>query len=141
MYVRCRKGQNPKCSENSGKNTEILFRQKTPGARRTSPGEAHSLQTAPGRGPGWTAPGPHLGDSSTASRRLFTYIFTPDLKTRERQRFSLETHLSPAATKNPNSGDRSLCSGTLPGLGIAPGAIFIDVASSHDASGVVLHRG
>jgi hypothetical protein len=42
-------------------------------------------------------------------------------------------------------GDRSLCSGTLPGRGIAPGAISIDstvifiaVADSHDEEGVVI---
>ncbi|RAV77725.1 hypothetical protein DBT52_09175 [Aerococcus mictus] len=46
------------------------------------------------------------------------------------------------------SGDRSLCSGTLPGRGIAPGAISIDAtaifiaaAVSHDEEGVVLPRG
>jgi hypothetical protein len=48
----------------------------------------------------------------------------------------------------PISGDRSLCSGALPGRGIAPGAISIDstaisiaVADSHDDKGVVLPRG
>ena len=46
------------------------------------------------------------------------------------------------------SGDRSLCSGTPPGRGIAPGvisidttAIFIAAADSHDEEGVVLPRG
>jgi hypothetical protein len=56
------------------------------------------------------------------------------------------------------SGDRSLCSGTLPGRGSAPGAISIDViassaisidftaistnvAVSYDEEGVVLPRG
>jgi hypothetical protein len=56
------------------------------------------------------------------------------------------------------SGDKSLCSGTLPGRGCAPGAISIntiasiavsidftaisiDVAVSHDEEGVVLPRG
>jgi hypothetical protein len=56
------------------------------------------------------------------------------------------------------SGDRSLCSGTLPGRGSAPGAISIDVvafttvsidltaisiavAASDDEEGVVLLRG
>jgi hypothetical protein len=45
-------------------------------------------------------------------------------------------------------GDRSLCSGTLPERGIAPGAISIDsttifiaVAVSYDEEGVVLPRG
>jgi hypothetical protein len=46
------------------------------------------------------------------------------------------------------SGDRSLCSGTLPGWGISPRAISIDstaisidYADSHDEEGVVLPRG
>jgi hypothetical protein len=53
------------------------------------------------------------------------------------------------------SGDRSLCSGTLPGWGSAPGAISIvvsavsidltaisiNLAASHDEEGVVLPRG
>jgi hypothetical protein len=45
-------------------------------------------------------------------------------------------------------GDKSLCSGTLPGWGITPGAISIDsttisiaVVVSHDEEGVVLPRG
>jgi hypothetical protein len=60
--------------------------------------------------------------------------------------------------RRPISGDRSLCSGTLPGGGNAPGAISIDsiastivsidftaisidVVVSHDEEGVVLPRG
>jgi hypothetical protein len=50
--------------------------------------------------------------------------------------------------RRPISGDRSLCSGTLPGRGSAPGAISIDstaisidVVVSHDEEGVVLPRG
>jgi hypothetical protein len=50
--------------------------------------------------------------------------------------------------RRPISEDRSLCSGTLAGRGIAPGAISIDsttifivVADSHDEEGVVLPRG
>jgi hypothetical protein len=46
-----------------------------------------------------------------------------------------------------DSGDKSLCSGTLPGWGIAPGVISIDsttisidVVVSHDEEGVVLPR-
>jgi hypothetical protein len=55
-------------------------------------------------------------------------------------------------------GERSLCSGTLPGWGSAPGAIsidsiasivvsidftaiFIDIVVSHDKEGVVLPQG
>jgi hypothetical protein len=47
-----------------------------------------------------------------------------------------------------SSGDRSICSGTLPGRGIAPGAIFIDftaifiaISISHDEEVVGLPRG
>ena len=50
--------------------------------------------------------------------------------------------------RRQDSGDRTLCFGTLPGRGIAPGAISIDstaifiaVAASHDEEGVVLPRG
>ena len=86
------KVQNPKCSENSQKITEILFRQKTPGARRTSPGGAHSPQETPRRGPGLAARGPHLTASSTASRRLFAYIFSPDLKSQNIEGF-LQKHI------------------------------------------------
>jgi hypothetical protein len=38
-------------------------------------------------------------------------------------------------------GDRSRCSGTLPGRGIAPGAISIAVVDFHDEEGVFLSRG
>ena len=141
VYYICRcipeKVQNPKCSEKSEKIIEILIRQKSPGARRTSPGGAHSPQEAPGL----AAHEAHLVASCTTSRHLFAYIFAPDLKMRDHRRFFAETHLSSATTKNPNSGDRSSCSGTLPGLAIAPGVIFIAVAASHDEEGVVLHRG
>ena len=136
------KVQNSKCSEKSEKITKILVRQKTPGARRTSPGGAHIPQDLTRHGPGLAACGPHLAASSTASCRLFAYIFSPpDLKMSEHRRFSPETHPSSAAIKNPNSGDISSCSGNLPGLGISSRAIFIDVATSHDAPGVVLHQG
>ena len=101
VYYVCiaEKVQNPKCSENSQKITEILFRQKTPGARRTSPGRAHNPQETPRSNPDLAARGPHLVASSTVSRRLFAYIFTHDLKMQENRRFSPETHPSAAATK------------------------------------------
>ena len=41
-----------------------------------------------------------------------------------------ETRPSAAKIENPNLGDRSLCTRTLPGQGSAPGAIFIDGAAS-----------
>jgi hypothetical protein len=50
--------------------------------------------------------------------------------------------------RRQSSGDRSLCSGTLPGWGIAPKAISIDstaisntVVVSYDEEGVILPRG
>ena len=108
---------------------------------REPEGQVREGDTVPRHGPRSTAHGPHLVASSTALRCLFAYIFSPDLKMSDHQRFSPETHPSATATKNPNSGDRSSYFGTLPGLIIAPGAIFIAVAASHDAPGVVLHRG
>ena len=78
----------------------------------------------------------------------FGLYIAPDLKLTEESTISPEKFQSSAATKNPNSGDRSLCFGTLPRQGITPGAISIDatasiiaVADSHDEEGVVLHRG
>ena len=78
----------------------------------------------------------------------FGLYIAPAPKTLEESTISPEEFRSSAATKNPNSGDRSLCFGTLPGRGIAPGAISIDataifiaVAASHDEEGVALHRG
>ena len=75
---------------------------------------------------------PHgpLAALATASRRLFAYKFTLDLKTEEPPEKFPETRSSAAEIENPNSGDRSLCFGTLPGRGSAPGAIFINGAAS-----------
>ena len=70
------------------------------------------------------------------------------VQTLKESTISPEEFRSSAATKNPNSGDKSLCFGTLPGRGSAPGvisidstAMFIAVAVSHDEEGVVLPRG
>ena len=51
--------QKCKCSEKSEKITEILIRQKTPGARRKSLGEAQSSHSGGSRGPRSLVP---LGD-------------------------------------------------------------------------------
>ena len=80
---------------------------KTPEARRT---------------PGWDP-------QATASHRLFAYKIPKPLKAEEPPTIFPETRLSSAAIENPNSGDRSLCSGTLPGRGSAPGAISIDCSA------------
>ena len=141
------KVQKWKCSEKSEKITEILKRQKTPGARRTIPAEAHSPHTMGPRGQKGVAPWHGVAASVTSSRRPLDYIASA-VQTQKGSTISPEEFRSSAATKNPNSGDRSLCFGTLPGRGIAPGAISIDttasiiaVAASHDEEGVVLHRG
>ena len=78
----------------------------------------------------------------------FGLYIAPAPKTLGESTISPEEFRSSAATKNPNQGDKSLCSGTLPGRGIAPGAISIDATASiiaaaafYDEEGVVLHRG
>ena len=102
----------------------------------------------PGTGPGLAAPGHCLADSDIPSRRLFAYKLPPDLNVMGRREEIHKKFRSSAASRKQVSGDRSLCSGTLPGRGIAPGviainstAIFIAVAESHDEEGVVLPRG
>ena len=137
-----------KCSEKSENIIEILFRVKTPGARRTSPREAHSPHTPPGCGWALAAPRGGVVTSCTVSWRPFGLYIAPEKITLGASTISPEKFQSSAAIQNPNSGDRSLCFGTLPGRGIAPRAISIDatasiivVAASHDEEGVVLHRG
>ena len=107
-----------------------LFYQKTPWARRTSPGEARGPHTWAGRG--WALPGA-LGWCRLLGHRLatpFGLYIAPDLKLTEQLTISPEKFQSSAAIQNPNSGDRSLYSGTLPGRGLTPGAFSIDAATS-----------
>ena len=75
--------------------------------------------------------------ASTAFALSPTY--TPRFLRPNTESFFREEFRCAAATKNPNSRDRSLCFGTLPGRGIAPGvisiysiAISIAVADSYD---------
>ena len=104
--------------EKSGKIPEIIFLQKTHGARRGAAGASHSPQMPPGRGPGLAAPGSHLAKWWLGWRRPF-HLFTPfDLKTPEPPIIFPEKIQSAAATSKPNSGTRSSCSGTLPGRGL-----------------------
>ena len=90
-------GKNSKFSEKSEKITEILKRQKTSGARRTSPCEAHSPLTRAPRGLGWAAPRGGEPTSRTASRRLFAYKLPPDLKLTDYQASTHEKFRSSAA--------------------------------------------
>ena len=80
--------------------------------------------------------------------RLFAYETPRDLKTRHQLTKLQKDSRDAAAIAKLVSGDRSLCSGTPPGRGIAPGAISIDttaifiaVVVSYDEEGVVLPRG
>ena len=142
MSVHCRKGPKSKVLRKFPKKIQKFFFDRRP---REPEGQVQGRPTASRRHPGAAgarvAAGSHLDSSCTASHRLFTYKVSPYLIMPEHRRFSPETHLSSAATKNPNSGDWSSYSGTLPRLRIAPGVIFIAVAASRDAAGVVLHRG
>ena len=77
----------------------------------------------------------------------FWTIYCPRGENPNPRRISRNTTPSSAAIED-KFGGQSLCSGTLPGRGSAPGAISIDsiaitiaVADSHDEEGVVLPRG
>jgi hypothetical protein len=94
---------------------------------------------APGRAWLWCGP---LGRPPTSPFRLY---IAPNAKTLNREASIHEKVPQRRRHRRQVSGDRSLCSGTLPGRGIAPGAISIDstaifivVADSHDEEGVVL---
>ena len=107
-----------------------LFYQKTPWARRTSPGEARGPHTWAGRG--WALPGA-LGWCRLLGHLLatpFGLYIAPDLKLTEQSTISPEKFQSSAAIRNQVSGVRSSCSGTLPGRGLNPGAISINHAAS-----------
>ena len=105
---------------------DFLFT-RTPQEPEGVPEGGHqAAKGSPGTAPALAALGGPLGDPGTPSRRLFAYKFTLDLKIEEPPSKFLETHLSAAGIENPSSGDRSLCFGTLPGWGSAPGAIYID---------------
>ena len=89
-----------------------------------------------------------VGPSDTASHRFFRLDILSDTKTLKQSASIHETFRSSAAIADKIRGTESLCFDTLPGRGIAPGAISIDstaifiaVAESHDEEGVVLPRG
>ena len=107
-----------------------LFYQKTPGVRRRDEVEPRGLHTWARRGQGPT--GAQGWCRLLVHRRAtpFRLYIASAVKTLEESTISPEKFQSSAATKNPNSGDISLCFGTLPGRGIAPGAISIDATAS-----------
>ena len=139
-------------SESARKNLEKLQKFKNTRRLRKPEGEqqkaSREARQGPGAGPGLPAPGDCLVTPCTPSRRLFAYKSPPDLKVMGEAASVHKKFRSSAASRKQVSGDRSLCSGTLPGRGSAPGVIAIDstaisiaVADSHDDEGVVLPRG
>ena len=140
------KAQKPKCSEKSRKITEILFRQKTHGARRARPEEAQGLHTTSRRGqeggrptlwcgPLRTPPTPPLHLYNPSRRKNPTPIDeTPErLQGRRRHR---ETPFRGTEVSVPA---RRRDGGIAPGvISIDTTAIFIAIAVSYDEEGVVL---
>ena len=102
------KVQNPKCSEKTEKITEIRFRRKTPGARRTSPGEARGPHTWAGRD--WALPGA-LGWCRLLGHLLatpFGLYIAPDLKLTKQLTKLPNTSPCSAATKLRFGGQKVL---------------------------------
>src|SRR3954470_6791266 len=79
----------------------------------------------------------HLGASDSASSPIYSSFQENPRNTTENPR----KVPSPPSSPKQDSGDRSLCSGTLPERGIAPRAICIAFPDSHDEEGVVLPQG
>ena len=130
------------------KSQSSYFYRAEAGVRRETKTRAEAATPALGAGQPWPAPrqwcGP-LGRPPTSPFRPYILRIAKTLNHRAEihEKFRQRRH-----HRRPDSGDRSLCSGTLPGRGIAPGAISIDstaisiaVADSHDEEGVVLPRG
>ena len=89
--------------------------------------EGQGLATPPRRGLGLAAPGHGVVAPGTPSVSLFAYKKSADLKTPGGSTFFHKKFCCAAATKGEIRGTESLCSGTLPGRGSAPGAISIDL--------------
>ena len=92
-----------------------LFYQKTPGVQRGDEVEPRGPHT-------WARPGQGSVGAQGWCRHLvhrlatpFGLYIAPTQKTLKESMISPEKFQSSAAIQNPNSGDRSLCSGTLPG--------------------------
>ena len=125
-----------------------LFYQKMESARRGVGVGPRGGYTHPRGGPDQATPGHGGPTPCTAPRRLFRLYLLSDTKTLKQSASVHETFRSTATIADKIRGTESLCSGTLPGRGMAPGAISIDstaisitAADSHDEEGVVLPRG
>ena len=148
MSVYCRKGPKLKVLGKIWKNHRNSISPEDSGSQKDKsrggpqPPHAPWARLGLGRPQGWCRLLVHLLATP------FGLYIAPEKITLSASTISSEKFQSSAAIQNPNSGDRSLCFGTLPGRGIAPGAISIDsttisvaVADSHDEEGVVLPRG
>jgi hypothetical protein len=90
------------------------------------------------RGPphqGWSAPllaAPGGGEAPLVAlwRRLSAYLKPPKVQTLNQSVFSWDEVLQLRRRHRRILGDRSLCSGTLPRRGSAPGSISIDAVAS-----------
>ena len=117
--------------KNLEKSQKFLFTRRLRKPEGGLPGGHRAPRQGPGVAPLGVAPGGCLADSDSPSRRLFAYKSPSDLKVTGRNSSIHEKLRSSAASRNKGSGDRSLCSGTLPGRGIAPGAIAINSTASN----------
>src|SRR3954467_11606 len=129
-----------KYSRNRRRNLfyEVSYR-KSPGARRgtrgglVGPRHPQVRPSLAGRARAWCGPPEHLPGPP------FRLLIPPGLKTLNIFAISRKEVRSRRHRENQISGDRSLCSGTLPERGSAPGrisidstAIFIAIADSYD---------
>src|SRR3954469_14189828 len=115
-------------------------------ARRRPEGGCQVARPHPGAARPWPAPGWRLGPPGapdSVSSPIYSSFWINPRDTRENPRKVPQ----PPSSPKQDSGDRSLCSGTLPGRGSSPGAISIDsttifiaIVVSPDEEGVVLPR-
>ena len=111
----------------TGQKPKSIFYRKTHGARRRDGEGPPGGDTIWWRGLALAAPPGGVGPLAAHRPCLFAYKMCPYAKTLKNQASSHEKFHSTAATEGKIRGIESLCSGTLPGRGSAPGAISIDL--------------
>ena len=104
----------------------FLHRQALIGERGDR-GGAGGPHTTPWRGLAWPAPPGVVGPLARYRPCLIRLYISPEAKTLDRQSEIHKKFHSATATEGEIWGTESLCSGTLPGRGSAPGAISIDL--------------
>ena len=139
MSVYCRKGPKMKVLEKIWKNHRNSKRPEDPGSQKESRSSVRGWPHPPqararlGRAWAWWA---HLGHRLASPLHPFISTKAKNPKTRSEIH---EKFRNADTIVEEIQGTESLCSGTLPGRGIAPGAISIDstavsiaAADSHD---------